>query len=143
MDEHTQEALRLCKLAITEFKAASFKDEKWRLRWVNALTLLRLVLHVHKKHNKYSENFFNNKKEEYIFKEFIKKERDLLLKECVFKSVSIKNIILFRLESEKGNAVEEDIISMEGFKLPVHKLIDQAVLWIENYLVQKIFICSS
>lgn len=92
-------ALQDCKLAL-ELLEKEEKLDLWRVHWVSALTLCRIVGHVLQKvdawdHNekdiidRYYREWKSDKAEHEIFREFIENHRNALLKEYDFKQHSM------------------------------------------------------
>lgn len=152
MTTEARYVLQHCKLAAQELKKTDFEEDRmlWQLRWISLVALLRCVLHVHIKFDKskmervgniqkYNE-FFTEKSGERICKDFIIDLRNLLLKEFNFKHVQSKEFSLLTEDNQEILLESGDKILLQynlfidGFNKPLHKLIDEALIWLENFL---------
>lgn len=141
------ELLKCGEQAIKELKGVSFSDTSlWSMRWLTTVCILRAILHVSKEYDfggsgdpGYNAHW-DQKKQESIFKDFINSERNLAIKK--FKIFENKKQEPFFICSENGdNITDEDgnfligdqkIILLDGEN--VYDLLDQAIVWIENYI---------
>lgn len=133
-----------------------------RLQWLTCLTLLRATGHVHNseiaksKQKQIADKLFEEKKNDEIFVNFIKKERDLLLKEYEYyvsneESIRLDPIYLMtengsHLTTEDGKRIileqQETVISNfrknYGYKKdqPPSVLINEAIEWWKDYFLE-------
>ena len=120
-----------CKIALEELKKAIESKQKdiVRIRWFTCLALLRSVGHVlnqadNKNLNKIqkakAKDLYNKLQSDSIFKEFIKEERDLILKEY-------KSLVKMVHEEENFSLLKENgdkLLTENGFSLLGSSLIE-------------------
>ncbi|PKG42572.1 hypothetical protein [Psychroflexus sp. MES1-P1E] len=140
-----------------------------RLQWLTCLTLLRAAGHVHNSEvqntnkKQIANKLFNDKRNDKVYSEFIKKERDLLLKEYEYyvsneHSIRFDPIYLvtedgFNLLTEDGNKLileqDEKVLSNfkknDGYKkdLPPSELVREAIDWWKAYFKEFNELCGS
>jgi|GEM_PF-2335061 len=146
MKADARDILRYAKLAANELNETDFENsDKWLLRWITVVALLRAVLAIHIKQNKALNNdseykeYWGQLKKDDIFKNFIEAERNLALKEFDFER--IKSQVNFyvdengnRYVDEAGNYYINSTILLKSFNKPVQQLLSEALVWIEKYL---------
>lgn len=149
-----REVLADCAFAKIQFAAAVAEKDfrKARVYWLLNLTLLRAVGHVLSRESEAIGGSFKAKVERHfrqwrgdaIFAEFIKKERDGILKEYVHtiertlrsEEVSIVTDSGFALVTDTGQELIgvvriEDIVKTDGYGVntPPSELLDAAIDW--------------
>jgi hypothetical protein len=149
-----REVLADCALAKTQFDAAIAEKDfrKARVSWLLNLTLLRAVGHVLKSESEAIGGSFEAKVQSHfrqwsgdaIFAEFIKKERDGVLKEYVHtiertlrsEEVSLVTSAGFALVTDTGQELIgvvgiEDIVKTDGYgaNTPPSELLGVAIDW--------------
>ena len=149
-----REVIGDCSLAKVQFDAAIAERDfrKARVSWILNLTLLRAVGHVLKNEaasiggsfNVEVQRRFQQWSGEAIFAEFIKKERDQILKEYVhtidrtlrIKEISIVTESGFTIVTDTGQALTgevgvEAIVKTDGYgsDMPPSELLQEAIDW--------------
>lgn len=160
----SKKALKDCKFACWELANAEEKNDIQiiKLRWFTCLALLRSIGHIidkadkenNKKYKHIFEDYHRKKKNDDIFKNFIEKERNLILKEYIdyIKEEKKEVVESFTLVDEEGNCIVDEngnrLVSepcnlvtkyfnkSDGFakgKL-LHQIVEMGIEWWENYI---------
>ncbi len=143
MTKYARRVLAHVETAIDEFKNVAFEDKIWELRWVTVISLMRAVLHVSYnvdcKQSSQLKQYWDKKKKDPIFIEFIESERNLTLKEFNCKgNKDVKNDYLL---TENGEEIltelgltltAEDVIMFQD--IPLLEKLEEAMQWLKNYL---------
>ena len=159
------EVLTDCRVACRELEDAEANQNERliRIRWFTCLVLLRSVGHIidkvdKKNYIKYKsefDSFYKRKKQEIIFKDFIDKERNMILKEYkdyIINEESEKvesfHVIINddgdRLDIGGGNTLiykDDDLVTryfkkgggFDEYNL-LHEIVSDAIKWWENYI---------
>lgn len=166
MNFKAKQVLLDCKLALLELQEAENNNDiqKIRIRWYTCLALLRSVGHVLEnvdkvKYNIYSKLFeeqHNSKKTDKIFSDFIRNERNLILKEYEYyiqketNTINEQDCIIFddgsylllengdRLGTEQTRLVIKYFIKSNGFDESkfLSEIVSKAINWWEIYFYE-------
>lgn len=156
---NTEQALKDCEFALERLKISEQENntQAVKLDWLTCLTLLRAIGHISEnefKSKRQTKELFKNKKSEAIFNDFIKLERDSLLKEYVYyltEKSAIRNEPIY-ITTENGDCIvtengdrlileEEKKVSVnyskgEGFGTgrALSSIITEGIEWWEDYI---------
>lgn len=107
-----------CKTAFDRLELVT-DDEEWRIYWVACVTLLRTVGHVLKNEDSKVSNIHKcvigehfkglraEKSHPHIFWDFIKKERDNVIKQYIFAPELSQQVVAVVIETEHGQIVDD------------------------------------
>ena len=150
IDINTQTArdtLRLASIAFNELQTTPFENgsDLWMLRWITVITLLRAALHVQGKENSRLKSdqlhsVWSKLKQHPLFKDFIEKERNNILKEFKFASMRIDSANIVTEDNQPMLTEDEQIIRTEdsvyidGDSQPLYSRIIQSINLVKGYL---------
>lgn len=134
--------LRDCYRAATELERTELSTWQWRLRWINVVTLLRATGHVLKQVDGKRSPFLSqaiknawtrwesDKYNNLIFHEFIKKERDMILKEYKIVQSTIRSVYAENDVADTGMMLLGDRVAVKN------ELVRDAIRWWEVELTE-------
>lgn len=150
IDINTQTArdtLRLASIASNELQTTPFENgsDLWMLRWIPVITLLRAALHVQGKENsrlksEQLHSVWSKLKQHPLFKDFIEKERNNILKEFKFASMHIDSANIVTEDNqpmltEDGQIMKtEETVYIDGDSQPLYSRIMQSINLVKGYL---------